>query len=72
MGQIEIFNHFLYLKLLDSIQTNQLLIFDNNTWNHLTVSKQMSPGSFKNNVTYKLFVYKLYIFDIYMYKQIWY
>ena len=26
-----------------------------NTWNYLIVGKQMSSGSFKNNVTYKLF-----------------
>ena len=31
----------------------------------------MSSGSFKNDVTYKLFVYKSYIFNTYefMYKQ---
>ena len=38
----------------------------NNTWNHLTVCKQISFGSFKN-VIYKQF-YESYIFNIYMYK----
>ena len=33
-------------------------MLDRNTWNYLTVSKQMSSGSFEN-VTNKLFVYKL-------------
>ena len=26
----------------------ELLVLDSNTWNHLTVCKQMSYGSFKN------------------------
>ena len=26
----------------------ELLVLDNNTWNHLTVCKQMDSGSFKN------------------------
>ena len=39
----------------------ELLELHNNTWNHLTVCKQMSSGSFKNNATYKLFIYKSYI-----------
>ena len=34
---------------------------DNNTWNHLTVGKQMNFHSFKNKVTHKLFAYKSYI-----------
>ena len=32
------------------------LVLDSNTWNHLTVCKQISSGSFKN-VTYKLFTH---------------
>ena len=35
-------------------------MLDNNTWNHVTSSKQMSYGSFKN-AAYKLFVYKSYM-----------
>ena len=35
-------------------------MLDNNTWNYLTVYKQMSSASFKN-VTYKLFTYKSYV-----------
>ena len=38
----------------------KLLVSDSNTWNFSTVRKQMSYDSFKNNVTYKLFVYKSY------------
>ena len=29
----------------------------------------MNPGSFKNNVTYKLFFYKSNMYNIYMYKH---
>ena len=32
---------------------NYELVLDSNAWNHLTVCKQMSFGSFRNNVTYK-------------------
>ena len=39
----------------------ELLVLDNNTWNHLTVCKQISSSSFKNNVTDKRFVYKSYM-----------
>ena len=41
-----------------------------NTWNRLTVYKQMSFNSLKkNNVTYKLITYKLYLYlYIYIYK----
>ena len=35
-----------------------LLVFDRNIWNHLTVNKQMISGSFKNNVIYKLLTNK--------------
>ena len=42
------------------------LVLDNNIWNHLTVCKQISSGSFKNNVTYQVITYKLYIY-IYIY-----
>ena len=36
----------------------KLLMLDSNTWKYLTVCKQINAGSFKNNVTNKLFVYK--------------
>ena len=32
-----------------------------NTWNHLTVSKQMSSRLFKNKTTYELFTQKSYV-----------
>ena len=36
-----------------TLQYLESVVLDNNTWNHLTVCKQMSSGSFKNNVTNK-------------------
>ena len=42
----------------------ELLMLTSNTWNHLTVCKQMSSGSFKNNITSKQFTYKSYIYYI--------
>ena len=33
-------------------------MLNSNTWNHLTMCKQMNSDSFKNNLTYKLFTYK--------------
>ena len=33
-------------------------MLNSNTWNYLTVYKQMSSGLFKNDVTYELFTYK--------------
>ena len=54
------------LKPFDCVQI-QLLVFDSNTWNHLTLCKQMMSALFKNNVTYKLFIYKyhtcIFLFD---------
>ena len=61
----------------------KLLVLDKNTWNHVTVHKQISSNNlFKNKLTYKLFAYKsslspllsppslsLYIY-IYIYIQI--
>ena len=35
----------------------ELLAVDSNTPNYLTGSKQMSSGSFKNNITNKLFAH---------------
>ena len=45
----------------------ELLVLDNNSWSYLTACKVMSSGSFKNNVTYKVFFYKSYIYLIYIY-----
>ena len=42
-----------YLKSFNCVQIKQLVL-DINTWNHLTVCKQMSYDSFKD-VAYKLF-----------------
>ena len=53
--RIKLSNHLLYLKPLNYMQTT-----NSNTWNHLTVCKQMNLGWFKN-VTYKLFAYKCYV-----------
>ena len=39
----------------------ELLVLYSNSWKHLTVCKQMSFGSFKDNVTNKLFTDKLCI-----------
>ena len=39
-----------------------LSMLNSSTWNHFTVSKNLRSGSFKNNITYKLFAYKSYIF----------
>ena len=47
----------------------ELFVLDYNTWNHLTVYKQISSGSFKSNVTYKLFTYKL---CVYVYILVWF
>ena len=50
IGQIELFNHLLYLKTFNYGQTNdlyliELLVLNNNTWKDLTVCKQMNSGS---------------------------
>ena len=44
----------------------KLLVLHSSTWNHLTVYKKMSSGSFKN-VIYKMCLQFIYL--IYMYKQ---
>ena len=63
MNQIELFNHLIYLKAFNCVQT-----INSNIQRHLIECKQMNSGLFKN-VTNKLFVYRSYIFKIYMYKQ---
>ena len=42
----------------------KLVMFDKDIWKHLIVCWQMNCGSFKNNLTYKLFTYKLCIYII--------
>ena len=42
----------------------KLWILKRNILDHLTVRKQMSSGSFKNNVAYKLIAYKSYMIYI--------
>ena len=37
-----------YLNVNKEMTDGKLLRLHSNTWNHLTVYKQMSPGSFKN------------------------
>ena len=65
MVQTEPFNYLLDLKLFNGVQTNflywiELLVLDKNTWNHLTMCKQMGSDLFKNKFTYKQFTYKSY------------
>ena len=45
-GQIELSINFLYLKPFNFEQV-ELLVLNSNTWNHLTVCKQMSSGFLK-------------------------
>ena len=44
----------------------RLLLLYNNTWNYLTICKQISSGLFKNIVN-KIFTHHIYL--IYMYKE---
>ena len=37
------------------------LYWDGNTWNHLTVGKEMRSGLFKNDITNKLFGYNIWL-----------
>ena len=48
MGLIKQFNILLGI-------TFKLFVLNSNTWNHLILHKQMSSGSFKNELTLKLF-----------------
>ena len=68
LGQKELFNHLRYLKPFNCVQI-ELFALDRNIWNHLTVSKQMSFGSFRN-YTNKLFVFKSSIY-LYLYLYIY-
>ena len=47
------------------LSANKTIRARNNTWNHLSVCKQMSFGSFKT-VTYTQFVYKPCMFNAYV------
>ena len=40
----------------------EILVLNSNTWNYLTVCKQMMPDLFKN-LNYKLFAYKSYMYE---------
>ena len=55
---------FYWVQTIDWYQI-ELLVTDSNS--NLTVCKQISSGSFKNNIIHKLFAYKLYIY-IYRYR----
>ena len=57
-----------YLKPFNCVQIKQYAL-DGSDWNHFTKYKQMSSGSFKNNITYKLFFNKSNIFNLYKYEQ---
>ena len=41
-------------------------MFDSNTWNHLTLDKQISSDSMRNNVTNEQLVDKSYMFNKYV------
>ena len=62
LGQIEPLNHLLYRMQIKP------LLFDNNTWNNLTVCKQMSSSSFKNCYLTK-YSFTNHIYLVYVYKQ---
>ena len=55
-------NHIIY-QYLEPFNWEQIkvLVFDNNTWNHLTVCKQMSSGSFKHCYPQKICLQIIYI-----------
>ena len=55
---------YFILKVLESGGWGSVVL--SHSWDHLTICKQMSFGSSKNEVTYKLFAYKSLI---YMHKQ---
>ena len=45
--QKEIFNHTLYLKaFVGKEMTDVKIVLNSNSWNHLTMCKQISSGSF--------------------------
>ena len=59
---VEIFTNVKHFGFQTFVRAYKLLVLYWNTWNHLTMINQISPGLFK------IFVYKLCIFHIYMYK----
>ena len=57
-------NCYCYIKILESTELCakiKLFVLHNNTWNQLTVCKQMSSGSFRN-VIFRICVHRLYIY----------
>ena len=56
-----------YLNECKQMTDVKLLLLHRNTWNHLTVSKKMSSGSFKNDIKMYLQIIYIYIY-IYIYK----
>ena len=61
------YNYYLAIFGTNDLYANlkcwiELLVLKSNTWNHLTMCKQISFRI----VTYKQFIYKSYIFDIYV------
>ena len=69
MGQLELFYHFLLIKLSANewIRLNKIML-NRNASNNISVNKKMSFDSFKND-TYKLFASKSYTFNIYKCKK---
>ena len=65
MGKIDLSNHLIYLKPFNCVQIKLLMLYSN-AWNHLTVCKQMSQGSFKScyeqtirlQIQYLMYAYK--------------
>ena len=68
IGQIELLQHLLNLKLFNCVQI-ELLVLD--TWKYIIVCKQISFGLFKSILPTKLFVYKSYLFNKKCVSRIW-
>ena len=54
---------YIYLTVCKQMNDVKLLLLNSNTWNHLTVCKKMSSGSFKNVIN-KMFIN--HIFNVYV------
>ena len=52
-------------RQIDIFKT-ELRVLNRKAWNNLTVWKQISTGSFKNYIIYKLLLYKSYVFNKYV------
>ena len=57
---------YIYFNVLKRMTDVKLLLVHRNTWNHLTVCKQMSSGSFENIIN-KMCLQIIYL--AYMYKE---